>query len=385
MDTANPSADPAIGNRIATDWTEHDRPFEHLRASEVFWFNHRDWLKAKGYVLRARFQEDWKPSWKPNDREWLFEDAQCHKRAAVMDAIRISDGAFVMLKKIDQSLHPFEVDIGTWFSAEPQGSDPENHCVPIYEVLQTPDPNLKFIAMPLLARYDKPRFDTIGEAVSFFRQIFEGLKYMHRQNVAHRDCSGLNIMMDASPIFPVPFHPVVQTKKRDFTGSVSHLSRTQHPVKYYLTDFGISVKYRPEDRPPLEVPVIGADKTVPEFQTAIKRDLPPDCDPFPVDVYYIGNLVREDFIKGSRHASRKRGFEFMKPLVADMVNKDPSLRPNMDEVVDRFEALVSTLSSQKLRSRVAKDMASFGIFHSVSHWIRRVRLIIGRYPPIPMP
>ncbi|KAJ6525272.1 kinase-like domain-containing protein [Mycena vulgaris] len=349
MDAAVEHPEPAIGTR-SDQVPLRDKPCEHLHSSEIYWYNHRDWLEAKGYALRSRYEEDWTPSWKNSASQKLprnYEDANVHWHGTVLDATRISDGAFVMLKWIDKTVHPFEVEIGAWFSTEPQRSDPENHCVPIYEVLQTPDnPNVQVIVMPLLTRYDKPRFDTIGEAVSFFRQIFEGLKYMHNQNVAHRDCSSLNIMMDASPIFTTPFHPVVPTMKRDFSGKSVALSRTQHPVQYYLTDFGISVKYRPEDRPPSEAPILGGDKSVPEFQTAIKRGQPLNGDPFPWT-----STISETSSEGTLQ-SRKHGFEFLETLVADMVSNDPSLRPSMDEIV-------RGLSSWKLRSRVAKDRDSF--------------------------
>ncbi|KAJ7088773.1 kinase-like domain-containing protein [Mycena belliarum] len=369
---------PPIGTR-PVERGLRERPHERLLSAEVYWYNHRDWLHAKGYALRARYQEGWTASWThtkhvlPSD----FEDGVTHLRGNVMDATRIRDGVFVMLKCTSKRQHPSEVEIASFFSAEPQRSDPRNHCVPIYEVLQTPDnPDKHIVVMPLLTRYSKPRFDTIGEAVSFFKQIFEALKYMHAQNVAHRDCTARNIMMDAAPIFTVPFHPVKPRMKRDFSGRSSPLSRTQHPVRYYLTDFGLSVKYGSEDRPPLEIPVNGADKSVPEFQSAE----PPAGDPFPVDVYYLGNLIRMDFTE-----VRKLGFEFMEPLVADMVNTDPALRPTMVEVVDRFEEIVRGLSNWKLRSRVAKTRDSFTTFRSIAHWIRRVRLIVGRYHPIPMP
>ncbi|KAJ7782422.1 hypothetical protein DFH07DRAFT_874537 [Mycena maculata] len=351
-----------------------------LTDGEMVWVSLRDWLKEKGYVLRAKYQEGWVPSTKK--RPFFREEDLLSMHASIMDATRIQDGASVMMKLVDKKEHPFEVEIATWFSAEPQRSDPQNHCIPVYEVLQVPDkPNKQILVMPVLTRYDKPRFDTVGEAVSFFRQIFEGMKYMHTQNVVHRDCMHMNIMMDASPIVTAPFHPLEPRKKRDFTGRTIYLSRTQHPVKYYVIDFGVSVKYKAGDRPPLEPVVFGGDRTVPEFQ----GDVLPKCDPFPVDVYYIGNLLREEFTEGSPYVSRKRGFEFMEPLVADMVNTDPALRPTMEEVVDRFEEIVHSLSSWKLRSRVAKDKDSFGITYIIAHWMRRLQLVVGRYSPIPMP
>jgi hypothetical protein len=86
------------------------------------------------------------------------------------------------------------------------------------------------------------------------------------------------------------------------------------------------------------------------------------------------------------HESEGRyGFEFMKPLVDDMVQEDPQKRPTMDEVVARFTDLQGTLSSWKLRSRVVPRMDSVihGIILGVRHWIRRIGYIAKRVPPIP--
>ncbi|KAJ6625334.1 hypothetical protein B0H10DRAFT_2003065 [Mycena sp. CBHHK59/15] len=75
----------------------------------------------------------------------------------------------------------------------------------------------------------------------------------------------------------------------------------------------------------------------------------------------------------------------MELLVADVVQTDPSLRPDMDEVVRRFGETVQGLSSWKLRSRVSKAADIFGSYYSVPHWIRRLRFIVKRVPPIPVP
>ena len=91
-----------------------------------------------------------------------------------MDATRISDNAMVMMKRMNYSL---ENEIATYFSTEPLASHPRNHCVPVYEVLQVPDPTGDddeiIIVMPLLRPFYNPRFKSVGEAVEFFRQIFE--------------------------------------------------------------------------------------------------------------------------------------------------------------------------------------------------------------------
>jgi hypothetical protein len=107
----------------------------------------------------------------------------------------------------------------------------------------------------------------------------------------------LNIMMDAGPLFPKPYHPVDTSRLRDFSdnrwflGDPKHYTRTQRPVKYYFTDFGISRHYNPDDGPPLEDPILGGDKTVPEFRVSLDA-----CNPFPTDVYYLSNMIRKTFL-----------------------------------------------------------------------------------------
>ncbi len=92
----------------------------------------------------------------------------------LLDATRISDNSIVMLKHIDRKVHPHEVKIGLYFSSEPLASHPRNHCIPIYDVLDIPNTQDEVIlVMPLLREYDDPRIKSIGEAVEFFRQVFE--------------------------------------------------------------------------------------------------------------------------------------------------------------------------------------------------------------------
>lgn len=141
----------------------------------------------------------------------------------------------------------------------------------------------------------------------------QGLQFMHKHRVAHRcvthnlmardlliiaprsDCHRLNVMMDGA-MYPHGWHTANDELKRDWTsysrGEV--YTRTERPPKYYLIDFGISRRYDPAEGSPLEDPINGGDKTAPEFQGR-KAIIP--CDPFPTDVYYIGNLIRTQFLQ----------------------------------------------------------------------------------------
>lgn len=104
-------------------------------------------------------------------------------------------------------------------------------------------------------------------------------------------------MMDGTPMYPDGWHPYMPIFKRDYSGLAKHLTRTERPPKYFFIDFGLSRKYNPEDGPPLEPPILGGDKSVPEFQGEgyHKRS-----NPFLTDVYYLGNFIREGFVEVRR-------------------------------------------------------------------------------------
>ncbi|KZT29111.1 hypothetical protein NEOLEDRAFT_1057150 [Neolentinus lepideus HHB14362 ss-1] len=349
-----------------------------LNKPELWWRDHQKWLEQSGYMLRQRYRDAWSPSWKGTGKKWYdCEDGVTPRNAVMLDATRMSDGSLVALKKVHKPSYPYEIAIALLFSSDALASDPRNHCIRIIEVLQVPDDeDFAILVMPYMRKYDLPRFDTFGEVVSFFIQAFEGLQFMHAHLVAHRDCDGRNIMMDGVHLYPQGFHPVDTIMKPDMSGWAKHTTRTLHPVKYYLVDFGLSRRYSAEDLPPREPPIRGGDKSVPEFQHS---DEP--VDPFPTDVYYLGNMIREGFIQ------KRYGFEFIEPLVSDMVQDDPSKRPTMDEVVSRFETIRKSLSSWKLRSRIAErdELAIIEFYRAIIHWRRRIGYFIRRIPAVPLP
>lgn len=92
----------------------------------------------------------------------------------LLDATRISDGKFVMLECISKNLHPHEASISALLSSPSLRLDPANHCVPVYDVLHPPGhEDFVIIVLALCRQFDNPRFDTVDEAVEFFRQVFE--------------------------------------------------------------------------------------------------------------------------------------------------------------------------------------------------------------------
>ncbi|KAI0057537.1 hypothetical protein BV25DRAFT_1841547, partial [Artomyces pyxidatus] len=238
------------------DWETERRLMreDHTRRTlgEKWWARRSDALERTGYRLRPRFRADWVPSWVAENKEiWDAEDGEYLTWKVVMDTTRTSDGSYVFLKELRADLGTGEQDITAYLSSEPLSQ----------------------------------AFLTFGKAVPFFTQIFE-------HNIAHRGCTLLNIVFDPSSMYPESFHPKRIDRTRDWKSKAKYFTRTQKPPRYYLVDFGLSRMYDPAAGPPLDTPIQGGDKSVPEHQNA---DSPKPWNPFFTGIYYIGNMIREEF------------------------------------------------------------------------------------------
>lgn len=200
--------------------------------------------------------------------------------------------------------------------------------------------------------------------------------------------------MDPTNLYPDLFHPQVPNMSYEYTGQARHLTRTAAPVKYYLIDFGISRKFDPADGPPRELPIRGGDKSAPEI------DSEEPIDPFPTDVYYLGNMIRMDILDVRTYSSLDdpifdvtyqvaHGAEFLRPLAEDMAQDDPSKRPNMDEVVERFEKLRRSLWWWRLRARLKyveeDDTLGLTTWKNFRHIFRTMGHILRAEKAIPAP
>jgi hypothetical protein len=122
-----------------------------------------------------------------------------------MDAVRISDNLPVILKRASTKSpkHRFETDCTVGMVKKTLRSNPSNHATDIYDIIHLPgEQEYEIMVLPLLRNWDSPCFETIGEAVDFFRQIFEvrhmfgfstlcsrlyqGMAFLHQRNLAHR-------------------------------------------------------------------------------------------------------------------------------------------------------------------------------------------------------
>ncbi|KAJ7646819.1 kinase-like domain-containing protein [Roridomyces roridus] len=304
--------------------------------------------------------------------------------STVADAIRISDGTRVLIKKSEPDRAYFhEAQMFRTFCSDPLASEPVNRCIRLIEILFVPDePRFDLIVMPFYYDWDLVPFLTTGEAVEFFSQIFEGLRFLHNKQVWHGDVKCNNILMDASPLFVKEVNPWRPQLTRDLRRLTRFRNRLRHPVKYYIIDFDLSGVHDPSKGPPRTLPGYGGTRGVPEF------DYDQLCNPFAVDVYCLGSLIAGYFTEGENYNFghvKKRGFQFMQRLVADMMNNDPAKRPSMNEVVSRFSDIKAGLSWWQLRSRCSAvdERPLPRVFKTIFHWPRQCYYIARRIHAIP--
>lgn len=122
-----------------------------------------------------------------------------------------------------------------------------------------------------------------------------------------RDCSNYNIMLDASDMYPDGFHPIHQSL--DLTWKTQAQYRERHEaenVKYYFIDFGISSHFTDPAQPRLVLGKDCQDREVPELSTIIRYD------PFPVDIFILGNVYRNYFAKVRTRSSPSSSFIVLK-------------------------------------------------------------------------
>lgn len=104
----------------------------------------------------------------------------------MIDATRVSDGKTVILKKFSRTRDPHEKEITMFLASEPVKSHPRDHCTPIYEVFDLPGEEFSIFVMPVLDRFYQPPFETVGEVLECFRQVFEVCKVVTPLPYTHR-------------------------------------------------------------------------------------------------------------------------------------------------------------------------------------------------------
>lgn len=104
-----------------------------------------------------------------------------------------------------------------------------------------------------------------------------------------RDWMDTNLMMDATRLYPYGFDPVQPASLAHTKGLAKPLPRSCAKVKYYCVDFDLSIHSRRSRR---HRPGSGTGRWDKDGSETIST-VP--YDPFKLDVYSLGNLLRCEF------------------------------------------------------------------------------------------
>lgn len=96
-------------------------------------------------------------------------------------------------------------------------------------------------------------------------------------------------------MYPLGFHPVHDVLLDDVTTFAPVIPRLEVGVKYYFVDYGISSYFPSGSQREPVLGTAGRDQDVPELSNSVPYD------PFKVDIFTIGNVLRREFQTVSSH------------------------------------------------------------------------------------
>ncbi|KLO08634.1 hypothetical protein SCHPADRAFT_944281 [Schizopora paradoxa] len=347
---------------------------EELNPQEIFWRDLYPFLLDHGYQLRPRFRPGWIPSWRgTNKSSMFFEDSHVLPHPKTIDAVRLSDNKEVFIKRVEKASS--EVDINIYLNNPSLRSDPSNHAVPVLDILIGND-TYDFLVMPVLRFFNDPPFVFVDEVLDFIQQTLEGLVFLHRVGVAHRDCSDLNLMFDATALFPTGFHPSEQQVERSGYGLIRNIlnrSDVLSAMRYYFTDFGISTYFKDASQPRLVTGNHGQDTELPELSDTVPYD------PFQSDIFILGNVYKTCLIDVYSNLS------FLEPLSHEMTKPAPRSRPTAEESLAAFHDIVQEQNRISLRwmlleSNITRSVRLKRHLHSMRREISRFAKRIFGFP-----
>ncbi|KAJ7287056.1 hypothetical protein C8J57DRAFT_1116770 [Mycena rebaudengoi] len=312
----------AYSFEVALTGEEWDRYLSHKRR----WCLVQPLLESHGYKIPKEYNPDRIVDWQ--ERPSIIDDPYYPHLLA---GTRFSDGRAVILKFSRADLHESEI-----FANLASIPDPDNHTIPLYDILTLPGDNPKWciVITPRFTDCHSPHTPYLRDFVDFLYQVLEGICFMHRHNVAHTDIARTNIVWDAKQNLSDPSD--LKRKEKSKKGPAP-------PIKYYFIDFGLACSYNSfEDRGRVRGICGQHRKNIPE----LSKEVP--YDPFPVDIRQLGEMLNRDYMQVFL------GLEFLQPYIARLRDDDPTLRPSAPEALAEFQSIASTLPEVKMNMRLVR-------------------------------
>ena len=185
-------------------------------------------------------------------------------------------------------------------------------------------------------------------------------------------------------MFPRGFHPVKDLLLHDASTPAPFIPRRDAGVKYHFVDYGISSYFPTDSEPHLVLGLDGRDRDVPELSDEVPYD------PFKVDIFTIGNVLRHEFCNVSfcppgsssflTHSQNHTNLDFLAPLFVFMSQPDPSRRPSAEEALRQWRIIRGNMSFIRCHWRLRRKAEPFtyrlvlDIFYVLRSIIRYVGL-----------
>ncbi|KAF7313588.1 NADH-cytochrome B5 reductase [Mycena chlorophos] len=290
-------------------------------------------IESKGYKIADDLNPDRVDAFKERPKGPVEEPLYPH----LLVGTRMWDKRPVMLKLSRTDL--WEATIFEHLASIP---DPDNHTIPFYDLITPPEePTSEYqwciIITPRLTDCRDSHLRTVRDLVDFVTQVVEGVCFMHRYNVAHTDVARTNIVWDERP--NVPDHVRVEPDSL-----LSRWFKKKPPVvrKYWFIDFGLACSFSSYESRGLVKGLCGQHRNIPELSEEVAYD------PFPLDIRQIGEMLNRDYL------ALYKGAQFLVPWVAKLRHDDPTQRPTATQALAELQHLTSSLSEEKLSSRIYK-------------------------------
>ncbi|KAJ6597799.1 hypothetical protein DFH09DRAFT_903879 [Mycena vulgaris] len=328
---------------------------------ELFWVENQPFLLSLGYKLRPRYDPNWIPTWqldpkKPQDyceddlEQWFL------KKYMVLDAVRVTDGQKVVLKRVDAG--SAELRMIQFLDSDTMRKDPRNRTVPLLGTVCLPhDPGTILLVMLYGRRFNYPPFHCRGEVFDALFQLLQGMEFMHEHNIVHGDAATQNIIMDEVRVVPKGSHFITERTHTGHSRLFSWNNRCSvSPVDYYYIDFGLTFYYPAGVNDATMVGYYGSwRKPIPELSATIPYN------PFKVDVCRLGMTILDPY----------PALEDLAPLGKIMCDPDPSRRPTPTEALAMLDSLRAGMRPGLLRKPIWQIHAT-----SFDRFMRRV---LGAY------
>ncbi|KAL0570984.1 hypothetical protein V5O48_010969 [Marasmius crinis-equi] len=204
-----------------------------------------------------------------------------------------------------------------------------------------------FLCLKHLVPFDIPPFRTVANWVDLFRQLLEGLSFLHEHGVVHGSISTAAAAHSQDQGKGVPGLMVDISADPNALDHPDQFDRTKYPVKYYFVDFSHARHSH------------FSSTTSPSLISAHSRPnspLPPQRAPFTEDVHALGHLFANLLPNLPQSPLRKK----LDSLSRSMVKG--TLRTS-EEARKLFEVLVGSVEGPALEQECTEKLKIYTVEH----------------------